>query len=209
MIGLTGSYERVGEAAKAYRVYFSKTQARHRMRQAELGWRHCPSIVRSACLSSGKPVRCKLHSVALAASSLQDSEDDYLVDHSIITYLVNPEVRPTADLAAVAAAAAAALCRRLSCRRCCCSLCRRLSCHYCLSISAASLGPMAPPPAHLPTLARPPAQNLPHQRCAPPRSLQGKFVTFYGKNFTKEEMARNISDHVKRWQQAHPDWKQK
>jgi hypothetical protein len=38
---------------------------------------------------------------------------------------------------------------------------------------------------------------------------QGKFVTFYGKNFTKEEMARNISDHVKRWQQAHPDWKQK
>jgi protein SCO1/2 len=83
MIGLTGSYERVGEAAKAYRVYFSKTQ---------------------------------------------DSEDDYLVDHSIITYLINPE---------------------------------------------------------------------------------GKFVTFYGKNFTKEEMARNISDHVKRWQQAHPDWKQK
>lgn len=47
MIGLTGPYERVGEAAKAYRVYFSKTQ---------------------------------------------DSEDDYLVDHSIITYLINPEV---------------------------------------------------------------------------------------------------------------------
>lgn len=40
-------------------------------------------------------------------------------------------------------------------------------------------------------------------------SLQGKFVTFYGKNFTKEEMARNISDHVKKWQAAHPDWKQK
>ncbi|KAI7835985.1 hypothetical protein COHA_010129 [Chlorella ohadii] len=83
MIGLTGSYEQVGAAAKAYRVYFSKTQ---------------------------------------------DSEDDYLVDHSIITYLVNPD---------------------------------------------------------------------------------GKFVTFYGKNFTKEEMARNISDHIKRWQQAHPDWQQK
>lgn len=47
MVGLTGPYERVAEAAKAYRVYFSKTQ---------------------------------------------DSEDDYLVDHSIITYLVNPEV---------------------------------------------------------------------------------------------------------------------
>jgi len=42
-----------------------------------------------------------------------------------------------------------------------------------------------------------------------PRHLQGKFVTFYGKNFTKEEMARNISDHIKRWQQAHPDWQQK
>ena len=48
MIGLTGPPERVTEAAKAYRVYFSKTQ---------------------------------------------DSEDDYLIDHSIITYLVNPEVR--------------------------------------------------------------------------------------------------------------------
>ena len=48
MIGLTGPQERVTEAAKAYRVYFSKTQ---------------------------------------------DSEDDYLIDHSIITYLVNPEVR--------------------------------------------------------------------------------------------------------------------
>ena len=40
-----------------------------------------------------------------------------------------------------------------------------------------------------------------------PPGPQGKFVTFYGKNFTKEEMARNISDHVTRWQQVHPDWK--
>lgn len=80
MIGLTGPYERVGAAAKAYRVYFSKTQ---------------------------------------------DSDDDYLVDHSIITYLINPE---------------------------------------------------------------------------------GKFVTFYGKNFTADEMARNISDHVKRWKAEHPQW---
>ena len=41
---------------------------------------------------------------------MQDSEDDYLVDHSIITYLVNPEVRPTAAAAAAAAAVPAAFC---------------------------------------------------------------------------------------------------
>lgn len=35
---------------------------------------------------------------------------------------------------------------------------------------------------------------------------QGKFVTFYGKNFTADEMARNISDHVKRWKAEHPQW---
>lgn len=33
------------------------------------------------------PSRCAPH----AAHAAQDSEDDYLVDHSIITYLVNPE----------------------------------------------------------------------------------------------------------------------
>ncbi|PSC72247.1 SCO1-like protein mitochondrial [Micractinium conductrix] len=80
MIGLTGTYEQTGAAAKTYRVYYSKTQ---------------------------------------------DSDDDYLVDHSIITYLINPD---------------------------------------------------------------------------------GKFVTFYGKNFTADEMAQNISDHVKRWQAEHPQW---
>lgn len=47
MLGLTGSYDKVAAAAKAYRVYFSKTQ---------------------------------------------DSQEDYLIDHSIITYLINPEV---------------------------------------------------------------------------------------------------------------------
>ena len=47
MVGLTGPPERTTAAAKAYRVYFSRTQ---------------------------------------------DSEDDYLIDHSIITYLINPEV---------------------------------------------------------------------------------------------------------------------
>lgn len=83
MVGLTGSYEQTGAAAKAYRVYFSKTQ---------------------------------------------DSKDDYLVDHSIITYLINPE---------------------------------------------------------------------------------GKFVTFFGKNFTAEEMSRNIAEHVKKWQAEHPGWGKK
>ena len=27
-----------------------------------------------------------------------------------------------------------------------------------------------------------------------------------GKNFTADEMAKNISDHVKRWQAEHPQW---
>ena len=39
-----------------------------------------------------------------------------------------------------------------------------------------------------------------------PSCTQGKFVTFYGKNFTADEMARNISDHVKRWKAEHPQW---
>jgi len=32
-------------------------------------------------------------------------------------------------------------------------------------------------------------------------------VTFYGKNFSAEEMARNISDHVQRWKAEHPGFK--
>lgn len=40
MIGLTGPYDRVGAAAKAYRVYFSKTQVR------PLGW------------AAGRELRC-------------------------------------------------------------------------------------------------------------------------------------------------------
>lgn len=54
-----------------------------------------------------------------------DAGDDYLVDHSIITYLINPE---------------------------------------------------------------------------------GKFVTFYGKNYTKEEMAGSIADHLRAWRDQHPDY---
>lgn len=46
MLGLTGTLEQTTAAARAYRVYYSKTN---------------------------------------------DSKDDYLVDHSIITYLVNPD----------------------------------------------------------------------------------------------------------------------
>jgi hypothetical protein len=36
--------------------------------------------------------------------------------------------------------------------------------------------------------------------------LQGKFVTFYGKNFTADEMAQNIAGHVKKWQEEHPGY---
>lgn len=38
-------------------------------------------------------------------------------------------------------------------------------------------------------------------RCLPP--LQGKFVSFYGKNFTAEEMAKSIASHVQRWEADH------
>ena len=80
MVGLTGSQDKVKEAAKAYRVYYTKTA---------------------------------------------DSPDDYLVDHSIITYLVDPT---------------------------------------------------------------------------------GAFVTFYGKNYSAEEMARSVAGHVQAWRQRHPDY---
>ncbi|KAI3438126.1 hypothetical protein D9Q98_000567 [Chlorella vulgaris] len=82
MLGLTGSYDKVAAAAKAYRVYFSKTQ---------------------------------------------DSQEDYLIDHSIITYLINPE---------------------------------------------------------------------------------GRFMSFFGKNFTADEMAKSISENIKRWQEEHKQAKQ-
>jgi hypothetical protein len=29
-------------------------------------------------------------------------------------------------------------------------------------------------------------------------------MTFYGKNFTAEDMAKNIADHIQRWQADHP-----
>ena len=50
--------------------------------------------------------------------------------------------------------------------------------------------------------------QLAHTCCSMPctHAVQGKFVTFYGKNFTADEMAQNISDHVKRWQAEHPQW---
>ena len=28
----------------------------------------------------------------------------------------------------------------------------------------------------------------------------GKFVTFYGKNFTTEQLAKSVSQHVRQWQ---------
>lgn len=36
---------------------------------------------------------------------------------------------------------------------------------------------------------------------------EGKFVTFYGKNFTAEQLAESMEQHVKTWQTRHPDFK--
>ena len=33
---------------------------------------------------------------------------------------------------------------------------------------------------------------------------EGKFVTFYGKNFTAEQLAKSIAEHVRSWQKGHP-----
>jgi len=56
MVGLTGTPEAVREAAKAYRVYYTR-----------------------AALSE------------VSGSDGPDADDDYLIDHSIITYLLDPE----------------------------------------------------------------------------------------------------------------------
>lgn len=37
----------------------------------------------------------------------------------------------------------------------------------------------------------------------------GKFVTFYGKNFTAEEMAASLQGHVKAWRDSHPEYNSK
>jgi len=76
LIGLTGSLEKVKDAARQYRVYYTKTS----------------------------------------------ETEDYLVDHSIIMYLVDPE---------------------------------------------------------------------------------GCFVTFYGKNFTPEQLSESVADHIRKWQEQH------
>jgi len=87
MLGLTGSEQAVTDAAKAYRVYFSRTDT-------------------GGQFSDG------------GADSASSNDDDYLVDHSIITYLIDPA---------------------------------------------------------------------------------GEFVTFYGKNFTAEQLAESIGGHVMAW----------
>lgn len=35
---------------------------------------------------------------------------------------------------------------------------------------------------------------------------EGKFVTFYGRNYTSEEIAANISKHLEGWTAHHPEW---
>lgn len=90
MIGLTGSPDAVREAAKQYRVYYTK---------ASLG--------------------------EITGSKEPGPNDDYLVDHSIITYLLDPE---------------------------------------------------------------------------------GNFVTFYGKNYTDQEMGASLAKHVEAWKKSHSGW---
>lgn len=36
---------------------------------------------------------------------------------------------------------------------------------------------------------------------------EGKFVTFYGKSFTAEEIASNLVQHARAWKDKHPDYK--
>lgn len=33
---------------------------------------------------------------------------------------------------------------------------------------------------------------------------EGKFLTFYGKNFTAEQMIDSICDHINQWKASHP-----
>lgn len=33
---------------------------------------------------------------------------------------------------------------------------------------------------------------------------EGKFLTFYGKNFTAEQMVDSICEHVNSWKASHP-----
>jgi hypothetical protein len=39
-------------------------------------------------------------------------------------------------------------------------------------------------------------------------NLQGRFMSFFGKNFTADEMAKSISENIKRWQEEHKQAKQ-
>lgn len=84
MIGLTGTLDAVRDAAKSYRVYYTK-----------------------------------------ASIGSDPNDQDYLIDHSIITYLLDPD---------------------------------------------------------------------------------GKFVTFFGRNYNAEEMAANVAGQVQTWKKNHPDW---
>lgn len=35
----------------------------------------------------------------------------------------------------------------------------------------------------------------------------GKFVTFYGKSFTEEQIAASLVDHARAWKEQHPEYK--
>ena len=84
---LTGTKDQVAVAAKAYRVYFSKVVNKIciKYNTLVLPSSNSPPLASSLLfLPSLPPSLCQ-------ANENEKDDEDYLVDHSIVLYLVNPE----------------------------------------------------------------------------------------------------------------------